>query len=183
MRITLPTLLTIFRIFLTPFIVYAMIKRWWITALFLFAVAAVTDMLDGYLARAWRQETKLGAYLDPLADKLLITACYAVLVFMPVDSLAIPGWFLSIVLAKEIALLGGALYWGILKQEIEVRPSWLGKSAMVVQSCLIGWVILCSIFHWMPIRTFNVVLDSALLLVIASLVHYAYSVLYETDHD
>lgn len=181
MRITFPTLLTLFRIVLIPFIVYAMIKRYWVTALALFVIAALTDAFDGYLARTWHQETKLGAYLDPLADKLLITACYAVLVFAPVEHLAIPGWFLSVVLLKEAALLGGALYWGVLRQEIEVRPSSLGKSAMAVQSALVGWLITCSIFHWMPVRTFHVALGAALALIIGSLVHYTYNFMQEME--
>ena len=179
----LPNILTFFRIFLVPFIAYTLLHRLWTIALILFSVAAITDALDGYLARKWHQQTKLGAYLDPLADKFLITACYAVLVFAPVEGLHIPGWFLSIVLVKELALLVGAVYWGIWKQEIEVKPSWLGKAAMFVQSILVGWVIVCSIFHWLPLKTFHGVLAAALALIIGSLVHYSYSLYQETHHD
>lgn len=179
MRITFSTVLTLFRIFLIPFIAYAMVQRWWITALVLFSVGAITDLFDGYLARKWNDETRLGAYLDPLADKLLITVCYGALVFAPVEGLHIPTWFLAIVMVKEAALLLGALYWGVLKHTVEVKPSWLGKTAMAFQSVLIGWVILCSIFHWVPLKTFYGVLTAALLLVIGSLVQYTYSFLYE----
>ena len=179
MLITFPTVLTIGRLLLVPFIAYSMLQRAWLIALLLFSIAAITDILDGYFARKWHQETQLGACLDPVVDKVLVISCYAVLVFAPVQGLAIPAWFLSIVLAKEVVLLGGALYWGVLKQEIEVKASWLGKLAMAVQSMLIGWVILCSIFHWMPIRTFHLVLAAALILVIASLIHYAYSLMVE----
>jgi cardiolipin synthase (CMP-forming) len=180
---TIPNLLTLLRIILVPFIAYALWYRLWIIALSLFAIAAASDILDGYLARMWNQQTKIGAYLDPLADKLLITACYAVLVFAPVEGLHIPGWFLSIVLVKELALLAGALYWGILKQEIEVRPSLLGKSAMAVQSLLVGWVIACSIFHWMPLKTFHIVLIAALMLIIGSLIQYSYTLYQETHYE
>lgn len=179
MRITFSTVLTIFRIILIPFVAYAMVQRWWVTALLLFSVAAITDLFDGYLARKWQDETKLGAYLDPLADKLLITVCYGALVFAPVEGLHIPTWFLAIVMAKEAALLVGALYWGLLKHEVEVKPSLLGKAAMAFQSGLIGWVIICSIFHWVPLKTFYGVLAAALLLVVGSLVHYAYSFMYD----
>ena len=178
----LPNFLTLLRMALVPFIAYTLYYRLWLIALILFSVAAITDALDGYLARSWQQETKLGAYLDPLADKFLITACYAVLVFAPVDGLMIPGWFLSIVLAKEAVLLVGALYWGILKEEIEVKPSLLGKAAMAVQTALVGWVITCSIFHWMPVKTFHVVLAWALMLIIGALIQYSYSLYQETHH-
>lgn len=166
-----------------PFIAYAMVQRWWITALLLFSVAAITDLFDGYLARKWNDETRLGAYLDPLADKLLVTVCYGALVFAPVEGLHIPTWFLSIVLIKEAALLVGTLYWSVLKHEVEVKPSWLGKTAMAVQSSLIGWIIVCSIFHWVPVKTFHVFLAAALLLIVSSLAHYTYSFMYESvDH-
>ena len=181
MRITFSTVLTLLRIVFIPFIAYAMVQRWWILALILFTIGALTDALDGYLARKWNDETTLGAYLDPLADKLLVISCYGALVFSPVDGLHIPTWFLAIVFAKEVALLAGALYWGILKHEVEVKPSWLGKAAMAFQSVLIGWVILCSIFHWVPVKTFYGVLAAALLLVIGSLVQYTYSFLYENE--
>ena len=177
---TIPNLLTVLRIILVPFIAYTLLYRLWMLAFPLFAIAAVSDALDGYLARKWDQKTKIGAYLDPLADKLLIVSCYAVLAFAPVEGLHIPGWFLSIVLVKELILLMGVLYWGIVKQEVEVRPSILGKAAMFVQSILVGWVIACSIFHWMPIKTFHLVLAIALLLIIASLVHYSYTLYCET---
>lgn len=183
MFLNIPNLLTLLRIILVPFIAYTLFYRLWVLAFLLFAIAAISDALDGYLARAWNQKTKIGAYLDPLADKLLITACYAVLVCAPVEGLHIPGWFLTIILIKEAVLLLGSLYWGIIKQEIEVRPSLLGKAAMFVQSILVGWVIACSIFHWMPIRTFHVVLATALALILGSLVHYSYSLYHETHHE
>lgn len=179
MVLTFSTWLTIARIIMIPFIAWSMILRMWIVAIILFSAAAITDMFDGYLARRWNEETVLGAYLDPLADKLLITTCYAVLVFFPVEKLVIPGWFLSVVLAKEVALLVGALYWGIVKQEIEIRPSWLGKLAMVVQSMLVGWVLVCSLFHWAPLKTFYCFIAVSLILVIGSLIHYMMSIVRE----
>ena len=158
-----------------PGIAWAMIARWWIVALILFSLAAITDLFDGYLARRWQQETELGAYLDPLADKLLMVTCYAVLVFFPVEPLVIPAWFLSIVLLKEGALLAGACYWGLMKHEIEIRPSWVGKWAMLIQTVLVGWILLCSLFHWAPIKTLHGLILVALLFIIGSLVHYAIS--------
>lgn len=177
MIVTFSTCLTIVRICMIPFIAWAMVARYWFIAILLFSLAAITDMFDGYLARKWHQETALGAYLDPLADKLLITTCYAVLVFFPVERLAVPGWFLSVVLIKEAALLVGAVYWGLVKKEIEIRPSLLGKLAMVVQSILIGWVLLCSLFHWAPVKTLHGFIFVALLFIIGSLIHYAVSLL------
>lgn len=175
MLVTFPTMLTVIRIVLIPFIAYVMALHEWRIAIILFGIAAITDVLDGYLARLWSQETRLGAYLDPLADKLLITSCYAALVFSPIEGLIVPHWFLAVVLAKEFLLLVGAFYLGIVKQTVVIKPTKLGKLAMVVQSCFVAWLIACSIFHWIPTRTFYLFLGVALGLVIVSLVHYALS--------
>lgn len=175
MRITVPTVLTCIRIVLVPFIAYSIALHDWFIAIVLFLIAAITDALDGFLARRWDQETKLGAYLDPLADKLLITACYAALVFAPIEGLIVPTWFLAVVFAKEMILLLGAFYFGIVKQSVAIKPNFLGKLAMVVQSSFVAWLIACSIFHWIPTRTFYVFLGVALGLVIVSLVHYGLS--------
>lgn len=182
MYLTFSNFLTLTRILLIPWIGYAVVQRVWLCAIVLFLIAAITDLLDGYLARKWKQETKLGACLDPLADKLLIITCYAALVYAPIEGLTLPGWFLCIVLVKEIILLLGAFYFAILKHEVEVRPTLLGKFAMFVQSSLIAWMLVCSIFHWMPIRTFSFVLWITLALIIGSLFHYGYS-LAEEKHE
>lgn len=173
MNITFSTALTLLRIVLVPFIVLAMIMQQWIGAISLFFVAAVSDALDGYFARLWNQETELGAYLDPLADKILITACYATLVFFPIPNLAIPTWFLGTVLVKELLLLAGACYFGLFKDAITIRPSVFGKLAMFVQTILVVWLLLCMIFGWVPVKTLYGILGLALGLVIVSLVHYA----------
>lgn len=176
MRLTFSTLLTLSRIALIPFLVRAIVAQQWAVAMLLFIFAAISDILDGYLARLWHQETDLGACLDPIADKLLIISCYATLVFKPVPDLPLPLWFLLFVLIKEIVLLGGAFYYGIMKQVVRIRPTYLGKMTMVIQSALVVWLLLCSFFEWMPVRTFHLFLAVAILFVAASLIQYGYCV-------
>jgi cardiolipin synthase len=175
--ITFSTFLTLFRIFLTPFIAVAMIMHYWVVAIVLFSSAVLTDLFDGYFARLWGQETQFGAYLDPLADKILITTCYAGLVFVPIPGLVVPVWFLALVLAKEILLLIGAGYFGLIRHTITIKPSLWGKLAMVVQSLLVVWLLACSSFHWVPVRTFNVFLAIAVVFVVGSFIHYVLGVL------
>ncbi|MCL5436345.1 MAG: CDP-alcohol phosphatidyltransferase family protein [Candidatus Dependentiae bacterium] len=180
MRLTFPTFLTFTRIGLIPFLVYAIVYQLWPLATILFLTAAITDMLDGYLARLWDEETEFGACLDPVADKLLIISCYATLVFFPVSELPLPLWFLLVVLLKELSLLAGAFYFAIVKGVVRIRPTYLGKLTMVVQSALVIWLLLCSIFDWMPIKTFRAFLDVAIFFVMASLAQYGYSALTAT---
>ncbi len=174
MWLTFSTFLTLLRIGLIPFLVHAIIYQQWLVAAALFFLAAVTDVLDGYLARLWGQETDFGACLDPVADKLLIISCYATLVFFPVSDLPLPLWFLVVVLVKELILLIGAFYFAIVKGVVRIRPTYLGKLTMVVQSALVIWLLLCSIFDWMPIKTFHIFLDVAIFFVLASLAQYGY---------
>lgn len=174
MWLTFSTFLTFLRISLIPFLVLAIIYQHWVAAAALFMLAAVTDVLDGYLARLWGQETDFGACLDPVADKLLIIACYATLVFYPVSDLPLPLWFLAVVLVKEFVLLVGAFYFAIIKGVVRIRPTYLGKLTMVVQSALVIWILLCTIFDWMPLRTYHLFLGVAIFFVLASLAQYGY---------
>lgn len=101
----LPNMLTIFRIILIPVFVIILLVRipyGDLIAAIIFIIAALTDSLDGYLARKWKQVTKLGIILDPLADKMLITAALISLVELG----RIPGWIAIVILAREFAVTG-----------------------------------------------------------------------------
>ena len=101
----IPNYLTVFRIILIPvFIVLMLIDVPYghYFAALVFVVAALTDSLDGYLARKWKQITKLGIILDPLADKLLVTSALVILVELG----KIPGWITIIIIGREFAVTG-----------------------------------------------------------------------------
>lgn len=171
-RITFSTLLTIVRIFLVPVMVYAMLRDAWGLAFGLFVVAAITDILDGFLARLLKQETFLGACLDPLADKFLTLAVFSTLTFTQAPLFRIPVWFLVLVLCKELTQIVGALIIYAIKRRIYVAPSALGKMAMIVQTLFIGWLFACYFFGWVPVKTYYAMLALVLVLVFASFVHY-----------
>ena len=107
-----PNALTILRIFFVPLLVAVLVEEhvtlrvggWVLTnewlALAIFLAAAVTDLLDGYLARRWRQETTIGTLLDPIADKLLISAALISLVQVS----ALPGWMAILIVGREFAV-------------------------------------------------------------------------------
>lgn len=172
-RITLPTLLTIVRIVLTPFIITAMIYQQWGIAFILFVIAAVTDLLDGFLARVLDQKTLLGACLDPVADKILTLSVFATLAFVQSPLFSIPTWFVAIMLLKELVLLFGAGIVYLICGQLQVRPLILGKVAMFMQVIFIIWLFACYFFKWVPMRTYWVMLVTVLCVVLLALVQYA----------
>ena len=170
-RISFPTVLTITRIILIPPIVYAMMHNWWGIACTFFVIAALTDILDGMIARWWNDKTWLGACLDPVADKLLILSCFFALTLVH-GPLIIPSWFVAIVLIKELLLIAGTIAVFCIRGYIPIQPVFLGKSAMFVQTLFIMWLFACSFFHWMPIKTYYAMLGLVLITVCASFIHY-----------
>ena len=172
-RITLATIFTLLRIACVPFIVAAMITQRWGVAFFLILFASATDLLDGFLARNFDQKTFLGACLDPIADKILILSCYFTLAFWQSPLFIIPSWFVFLVLFKELLLIGFTLCFWITKGWLKVEPTFLGKLTMMVQVFFIDWLFACYFFHWLPIKTYSVVLGLVVLLVLSSLIQYA----------
>lgn len=172
-KITVSTMLTFVRILLTPFIVYSMIAGYWGAAFIMFVTAAVTDVLDGSIARLLNQKTFLGACLDPLADKLLLLSCFMTLAFVETPLFSIPTWFVWLVLSKELLQWFGALFIYTIKGHLEVRPTILGKLTTVVQVTFIIWLFACYFFQWVPVKTYWAMLSLMIVMVCMSFVQYA----------
>lgn len=172
-KITISTMLTLMRFALIPFIVGSMILHHWYAAFVLFLVALITDILDGWTARWLNERTFLGAALDPLADKLLIIAVFATLAFYQSPLFSIPRWFVALVLIKELVQIAGAIIIYAIKGYLAIAPTMLGKLTMVVQSAFITWLFSCYFFHWVPIKTYFVMLASVSILVLFTFIDYA----------
>lgn len=141
----LPNKLTVLRIILIPlFVCFLLVKIPYGTylAAFIFILAALTDSLDGYLARRWRQITKLGIILDPLADKLLITAALISLVQLH----QIAGWIAIIIIGREFAVSG--LRAVKAEEGIIIPASIWGKLKTITQVVAVLLVILQK--HYLP---------------------------------
>ena len=135
----LPNSLTVFRIFLIPLLVVVLLTRFpskEFIGVAIFLAAAVTDWLDGYVARKRGQITALGAWLDPMADKLLIASAFLALVEMRLA----PAWMVLIILGRELAVTG--LRNIALLQGFSIEVSELGKVKMAVQVFAITAIIL-----------------------------------------
>jgi cardiolipin synthase len=128
-RINLPNALTVARMLITPVFAICLIRQRFGLALLFFAVAAVTDGLDGFIARVFRRKTTLGAYLDPTADKLLLTTAFITLAIQRV----IPGWLTVIVITRDVLILFGVALLNIMNRTFEANPSILSKLTTVSQ--------------------------------------------------
>src|SRR5688500_16046225 len=137
----LPNALTLLRIFMVPFLVVVLLTRFEgreYAGLAIFLVAAVTDFFDGYIARKRNQMTRLGALLDPIADKLLMSAAFISLVEM--DPTHVPAWMVVIIIGREFAVSG--LRSIAAQQGVTISASPLGKSKMISQVVAISLLIL-----------------------------------------
>lgn len=128
--LTLPNWLTILRILVTPFFVIFLLYRYVGIALAILALAAITDLLDGFIARSWGQKSDLGMVLDPVADKLLVTAAFVSLTILD----AMPRWITIIVVSRDVFLIGGSLVLFMVAGKIhKMPPSLLGKATTALQ--------------------------------------------------
>ncbi len=178
----LPNILTLARIFFVPLVVAALVQEHRIyeftvlgigvalgnemLALVIFLVAAFTDMLDGYLARKWSQITTLGMLLDPIADKLLISASLIALV----EVRAVPAWMVILIIGRDFAISG--LRSIAMSEGYMIPASDLGKSKMVLQVAAVG-MAMASLQHaeWQPLTT--IVLWASVVFTLVSAIDYA----------
>ncbi len=120
-------------------------------AILVFLTASVSDGLDGYIARRYNQRSKLGAILDPIADKGLLLAALLTLTFSD-WGYRLPLWFPVLVIARDVVIVAGSLGLHHVNGEVQVRPRWTGKIATVLQMIVIAWVMLqihvCSPVYW-----------------------------------
>lgn len=142
MSFTIPNLLSLFRMGLVPFFIIAVLEGQATRALLLFAAAGVTDALDGAIARFFNQRSALGAYLDPIADKLLLTSAYVVLAFPGVgEVMRIPAWVSVLVIARDVLLVTVALILYLALGVKRFPPSLLSKLTTLTQVAAVVLVL------------------------------------------
>ena len=125
----LPNWLTILRILLIPVFVTLLVYRRAGLALLVFCLASLTDLLDGYIARSQGRQTRLGAFLDPMADKLLLTSGFVTLTWLKV----IPFWITAVVVSRDVVLSIGVLVIHVAGGTVHPAPTWIGKMSTVFQ--------------------------------------------------
>jgi cardiolipin synthase len=155
--------ITILRILLIPFFVVEVLyyvkngnEVHRLLAMVSFAIAAICDGVDGYIARRYNQRSELGAILDPLADKLLLVSGIVVLTFDSHSRLeTVPLWLTGTILGRDVLLLIGLLVVQMTVGKVAVRPRILGKVATVLQMSIILWILLQWPAQWLRFLVFG----------------------------
>jgi len=173
--LTLPNFITLTRMAMVPFFVLAVWERDFSLALWILIIAGLTDAFDGYLARRMDMQSLIGAYLDPIADKMLITVAYIALTIPLGQEVVIPLWLTILALFRDfvIMLMAGVLY--IVEGLREFPPSPLGKATTFSQVVTIAVVLLANVIvvpWWIPEACFY----GSFGLVIVSAFNYIYRV-------
>ena len=139
--------ISIFRLALIPVLVWLLLAYEpgveWVRylAFGVFFTAAISDAIDGFIARHFDQRTKLGAVLDPVADKLLINITLVFLAVTPHFDTQVPMWLPPVILGRDITLAAGSYFLNKYMGPLKPRPRWLGKMATCAHGVGVGWVL------------------------------------------
>lgn len=140
-ELNLPNAITLARMAVIPVFVISLVTGYKVLALWLFILSGASDSIDGVIARYRKQRTEMGAFLDPLADKLFLAAtCIAMAALA-----TIPIWLAALVIGREVVIAVGALLLWFLKGNLVIRPTALGKATTVVQLITFGLALLLEI--------------------------------------
>lgn len=138
----LPNYITLFRVILIPFFINLMIYGYYREALLVFVAAGVTDALDGMIARLTGKKTELGAFLDPMADKLLILSAFLTLVLLG----RLPVWLVIIVVSRDAILAMGSLIIYVMTHRLKLQPSLIGKLTTLMQLVVVTLSLVLMIY-------------------------------------
>jgi cardiolipin synthase len=165
-NVTTANKISICRILLVPLFIVEVLyyvdsgnEVWRLVALLAFALAAISDAVDGYLARRYNQHSELGRILDPLADKFLLVSGIVLLSLKNDPYLQrIPLWLTATILSRDVLLVVGLVVIQITCGKVTVRPVMIGKAATVLQMVCVLWVLL----KWPPQALFGIALAAAI---------------------
>lgn len=132
-----PNLISLLRLAAVPLVVWMIATDRLAGAFWLFVAAGVSDALDGYLARVLKQRTRLGAYLDPIADKMLLVCVFVTLAQVgKLDS-----WLVILVVSRDVMIVGGIILLFLLEHRVAVAPTFVSKANTVVQIAFAALVL------------------------------------------
>jgi len=164
----IPNLISAARILLTIPVVYYLLQRDYTLALVLFTIAGASDGLDGYLAKHYRWQSRLGGLLDPLADKLLLMSSFLVLGATGL----IPIWLLMAAICRDLVILGGAIYYNFMIEEVQPAPTLARQLNTLLQILLVILVMLNAGPLALPAALIEALQWCLLTTILVSGVHY-----------
>ena len=185
--ISWPNRITLVRIAFIPAFVVMVMKvnadadaAWRYAAMGLFFVMALSDVVDGLLARLWAQKTVLGRYLDPLADKMLLTTACVLLACSLWPSPRLPQWLPVLVISREILIIAGSLVLFLINGRIKAEPTRVGKATTAAMMATVTATLLNNLF---PLWFLTITWWAAGLLTVASGVQYTWLGTRQVNHD
>lgn len=176
--LTIPNLLTFLRMALIPVFASLLFYGYSNIALIIFVIAGVSDGVDGFVARRFKQESELGTIIDPIADKLLMTVAFIILtmpnVLQPTRHLPVPFWVTAAVIGRDILILTVAWAINVMTGFRGFKPSWLGKLSTLVQVIAVTLILVAAVFDtWFYLPTVYTIVVA---LAFFSGVHYIFFV-------
>jgi cardiolipin synthase len=135
--LNIPNFITLGRVILVPVVFWLLVSGQTGVAFFVFVVAGISDAVDGFLAKRYGWTTELGAYLDPLADKLLIVSIFLALGVLG----ALPSWLVIAVVSRDILIVIGVVLSWLLDQPVPIRPLTVSKLTTLAQILLAATVL------------------------------------------
>ena len=167
----LPNAISLLRILLVAPILLLIINAKFSWALVLFFVAGFSDGIDGYLANRYDWHTRLGALLDPVADKLLVAGTFITLTYMQL----IPVWLMVIVILRDVVIVGGAAAYNFVVKPVQGEPTRISKLNTALQLLFLLFVLSRAGFGWPDKISITVLGAAVLITVVISGVDYVWS--------
>ena len=166
--VNIPNIITLGRVILVPFVIWLIINNRHMEAFAVFLVAGLSDGIDGFLAKRYGWQTELGAYLDPLADKLLLVSLFVTLGIKG----ELPSWIVIGAVTRDILIVMGVLLAGLLGQPLRVRPYPISKLNTLAQITLVAVTLADEAFKLGLGGVRVVLLWTTALLIVGSLATY-----------
>ncbi len=143
-RVNIPNLITTGRILLVPIVVWSIVTGNFMLAFWLFVLAGVSDAVDGYLAHRLEAKSEFGAYLDPLADKVLLMSIYVTLGI----AAKLPLWIVIAVVSRDIMIVGAIMLAWLVGRPLEIQPLVVSKLNTMAQLVLAAMVLAANAFNF-----------------------------------
>lgn len=134
---TVPNIITLMRFLMVPALVYALLLGEMLPAFVIFVVAGISDGIDGFVARRYNQQSKLGTYLDPIADKLLLVTVFVMLAMLGY----LPQWLVVLVVSRDVLIVMAVLLSSVMAQPVDMNPIFISKANTAVQIALVSVVL------------------------------------------
>jgi cardiolipin synthase len=159
----IPNFITGLRLFLVPFMMWLLLVERYLLALGVFALMGVSDAMDGFLAKRYGWKTRLGEFLDPVADKTMLVSAFVALGW----SGLVPAWLVILIIVRDVVILGGAAAYHLLTRQLHMAPTIISKMNTFAQIVLVLAVILDQLMN-IPTPIVQIFIALTLITTVAS---------------